>query len=409
MQVQRAQPSYPLPDRLAGFAGRIVDVDGHEAIPINLWESEFGAITNELRDVILRTVGAGDVRGDLVFFEQLTEDKTPINVDTVFKVKLERAPGGISLDRRLEVMDFMGIDRQLIYPGGMPLSACTLASASDTGMFAGVSDRKGYAARLIAAYNDWVIRNSRKHNRYRFVGVLLHDTVEGLLAETRHMLDNNVRAFWTPQARLIGGHSPAHTALDPFWSLLAATSAPFVSHISDETEFLKTMQWRKAPAFEGWKIGAEMSMDPWTLNSLHLSTQNVVMSMVMGGVFERHPRLRYGAAEVSAHWLGPLATSMDLWHRNNRKFMQAGGESPLRKLPSEYLASNVRVSPFDIEDVGSYIERYGLEDCYCFAADFPHHEGGRRPIEDFTNSLSHLNDAVVRKFFIDNGKWILPD
>lgn len=408
---------YPLPPRIAPFSGQIVDVDGHEQIPINLWEDEFGSVTNALRDGILqdekfttRDASANGMDKSLTF-DQVAIDDTPIDADTVFGKKLERAPGGISLDRRLEVLDFIGIDRQIIFPGLMPLNAVMLrAEAHNPSAFPNVrGDRAAYAKQLLGAYNDWVVRNGRKHSRYRFVGILLQDNLDDLMRDTRRMIDQGVRAFWTPQAFLIGGYSPAHTALDPFWALLADAGAPFTSHISGETEFLNTMEWRSAPAFEGWKVGGEFQLDPWTLCSLHMSAQNRLTCMVMGGVFERHPQLRFGIAEVGAYWFGQHAETMDLWFTNSRKFMQLGGNSSLRMKPSEYLHRNVRISPFDIENVGTYIARHGLEDCFCFTADLPHHEGGQQPIEDFANSLSDLSDRVLRKFFVENGRLLFPD
>lgn len=398
------QNSYPLPSRLAGFSGRIMDMDGHEQVPLSEWESEFGSVTNSFRDGIL-----AHSAGWIGFVPP--DDSTPISSETVFKVKAWEAPGAMSLGRRLEVLDYVGIERQMIFPGVMPLSACMLgAHADDLTVLPGVTgDRRAYANQLIGAYNDWIGRNSLKHSRYRFVAILLQDNVEQLVADTKAMIAKGVRAFWTPSAQLIGGHSPAHTALDPFWALLSDADATFATHISNETEFLRTMEWRNASAFDGWKSGEEFQLDPWTLTNLHLSTQNVIATMVMGGVLERHPRLRLSVSEVGANWLGPLAELMDMWHKNSRKFMQVGGETVLKMQPSEYLRRNLRISPFDIEDVAGYISRFGLEDCYCFASDLPHPEGGKKPIEDFVGNLAGMSDEVFRKFFVDNAKHVMPD
>jgi len=128
-------------------------------------------------------------------------------------------------------------------------------------------------------------------------------------------------------------------------------------------------------------------------------------------VFERYPTLRVGVMEYTAHWIGPLADLLDIWHDNNHKTGPADNVAnrrlPLR--PSEYIARNVRVAPFDFEPVGKYIEKHGLEDVYCFASDYPHVEGGKKPIEKFASSLEPLGRRVLEKFFVKNGELLLPN
>lgn len=140
-----------------------------------------------------------------------------------------------------------------------------------------------------------------------------------------------------------------------------------------------------------------------------LATQNFLVSMVIGGVFERHPKLRYDACEVTAHWIGTAADNMDIWHGHSRIFSQLDGASPLKKKPSEYVRSNVRVSCFEFEDVGALIDRYGMPELYCYASDFPHPECGKTPIENFAHSLAGHSEAVRRQFFVENGEFLLPD
>jgi hypothetical protein len=98
---------------------------------------------------------------------------------------------------------------------------------------------------------------------------------------------------------------------------------------------------------------------------------------------------------------------MDSYYQNT-PFPVDLGERKLKLKPSEYLSRNFRVSPFQFEPVGKYIDRFGLEDVYCFASDFPHPEGGKRPIEDFVKSLKPHGERVLRKFFIENAELLMP-
>ncbi len=54
--------------------------------------------------------------------------------------------------------------------------------------------------------------------------------------------------------------------------------------------------------------------------------------------------------------------------------------------PSEYVARQMRFTPYPTEDVGWIIDQAGPE-LVLFCTDFPHVEGGRRPVERFESSL----------------------
>lgn len=126
---------YELPAMVAPYAGRINDLDAHEAIPVTLWREEFGP---EVDEII-----AADTMG---FFDtETTRDDTPIDSHGVWYVKMEKAPGAFDFRRRLEVMDYVGIDQQILFPGGLGLQAMLLYDSFDNPkMFEAITtNRKG--------------------------------------------------------------------------------------------------------------------------------------------------------------------------------------------------------------------------------------------------------------------------
>lgn len=153
-------------------------------------------------------------------------------------------------------------------------------------------------------------------------------------------------------------------------------------------------------------LGNEVSLDPWTLTNVHLQVQNYLVTMILGGVFERHPEMMLGCCEFTGHWLGPCAENMDRFYAAT-PLPTAQGKTPLEAKPSEYVRRNVRVTCFPFEPVGTYIDRYGMEDVFCYASDYPHPEGGRAPVDDFIKSLEGRGEDVYRKFFVENGKALL--
>ena len=61
----------------------------------------------------------------------------------------------------------------------------------------------------------------------------------------------------------------------------------------------------------------------------------------------------------------------------------------------------IRATPYPTEDVGWIIEQAGPEVCL-FSSDYPHVEGGRRPIERFEASLAHTDEDAKQRFYCDN-------
>jgi predicted TIM-barrel fold metal-dependent hydrolase len=394
------QTRYELPKAVAPFAGEINDLDAHEAIPVKRWRDQFGPEV----DAII----AADKMG---FFDTtITEDETPIDSHNVWYQKMEKAPGAFDFKRRIEVLDYIGIKKQILFPGGLGLQAMLLNDSADNPkLFEDIkTHRKEYATQLIGLYNDWCIRMLQGQNRVHAVAILVMDDVDQTYRDLQRLIERGVRLVQIGCTTPPCGISPVHPRLDRVWALGAEAGVSFMLHVESRSRsFLATNAWKEAPAFEGWRLGPEFSLDPWTLTALHFPVQTFLTTMILGGAFDRHPQLHFGCQEFGAHWVGPMAENMDrLYKAAHFPFLK--DELKLKRKPSEYIGEHIRAAPFDFEPVGTYIDRYGFEDVYCFATDFPHHEGGKQPIEKLANSLSGQSPAVLRKFFVENAKLVLP-
>jgi predicted TIM-barrel fold metal-dependent hydrolase len=407
------EPRYPLPARIASFHGLINDLDSHEAVPAKLWRSEFGPEAEEFARISMDTP---DGHAPLIFNPDFLQDVTPINAETVFRMKMEQAPGSFDIDRRLEVMDFIGTDRQVYFAGGFGQQAIYFFNKYENpntfGKIKGTAaERKAYARRMIDLHNDWCVRAWKKgRGRLKVAAILLEDTVERMYATLDRLLGEGVRVFQISCTVPPGGESPAHPKLDKVWALASEARAGLMVHVegSSADGFLATQKWKDAPAFDGWRVGEEFALDPWTLTNLHLAVQNYLQTMILGGVFDRHPNLFFGVQEFGAGWVGPFAENMDRYYAHT-PFPTDISDLKLKQKPSDYVRQHVRVAPFDFEPVGMYIDRYGFEDVFSYASDMPHYEGGKRPIENFVESLKGQSDAVLRKFFITNTQRVLQD
>jgi predicted TIM-barrel fold metal-dependent hydrolase len=401
-----------LPEILKPYGGRILDVDSHENMPAQVWVETFGEVARPIAEELMAWPPPDKNAAN---YPGYPGDIREIDPATIWSLKGPSSPGAVDIARRVQVLDVLQIDRQLMFPTSIGMWGSLIHGAPENSPLHarfGASG-PGYAARLFAAYNEWAIGAAKVSKRIRPVAPLYGETPQELFAVCERLLASGLRAFLLISSAPPGGVSPAHQDLDRFYSLLEEADAVLTLHIGGQTAFMRTTTWGEAAAFDGYKINEEINMSPWRLSTIHLAPQNFLAAMITGGVFDRHPALRVGALEFGAHWIGPLASLLDLWHDNNQslglKTFSDGSESrrlPMR--PSEYICRNVRIAPFDFEPVDRYIERYGLEDVYCFASDYPHVEGGKDPMGRLSAAVARLGPGVVEKFFVTNGQLLLP-
>lgn len=397
-----------LPPRLKSITDEILDLDTHEMMPAQVWVREMGEIAESIAVHWLNNRASPD-RANHPNVPGYEQDIVPIDAESIWRLKGPTAPGATDPTRRPAVMDLMGVKRQLMFPTGVGMYGAVLAHLPDDHKYAAeIPNRRAYGHELIEAHNDWVIKVT--NDRVRAVAILFEDTVDELMATAQRMVGNGVRAVWMLAGELPAGKSPAHPDLDPLWSYLAENNIAVTMHAMIEENIYSSNEWNNVPVFEGFKVYDEFKLDPWSRSSMHILASNFLTTMVLGGVFDRHPTLRFGSIEIGAYWIGPLCDTLDYWYDQDPGGVRFSAKKvyALPEKPSFYIKRNVRVTPFYGEKVDEYIRRYDLEDVLCFASDYPHVEGGKDPIDSWFNALLPLGDDVVRKFFVGNGKWLLP-
>jgi len=398
---------------------RTIDVDGHEFAPPHLWGEVFGPVAARLTPIC--TPFAEMMGENYIVQPGLAGDTTAMTLDNVWGVRSSGAPGAFDMRRRLEAMDLMGVKRQLIFPsyalfaqmmsvigeGGGSISE-QMQSMLCAGMTLQEARQLGLEA--IDEYNEWAIATSALDpDRLRVVGMLKQSaSLDEVMEQARYLLDHGVRGVLINTGVPPAGVSPAARAFDPFWALFAERDVPVLAHVGGDLGFLTSSAWSNAEAFVPHKMGLEVGLEPYSYSTLHLCITHWLSVMVMGGVFERHPRLRFGAIELGGHWLGPLADNLDMWATT---IFARRIKDTLSRKPSDYLASNVRVTPHNIiEPIAGFLTRYPhLASCYCFSTDYPHIEGGVDIKAKVYEALEPLGEELLEKYFVTNGEWLMPD
>lgn len=391
------------------YLAHSIDLDSHEMAPVHFWEELFGETAAEavrLCSAMGRLVDGG---ANTLVRPDIEADDVEINEETVWTVKGAGAPAAIDFSRRVEAMDAMGIDRQLIYPGYGTVALFLEHNPSAPeymGFEPGTVDAKGLSRTIAKGHNEWCVEiASVMGARGRPIGMIPTDSIDQMMRDAQELIDRGLRAFVIPNGTPPAGLSPADAALDPFWELMQSSRSALTFHIGTEFPLFRSQAWdRNVPAFKSAHQSLELGIQPFWGCSLGFASETFLSAMIMGGVLEKFPELRLGSIEVGANWVGPLAERMDLWAAQFKSRM------PLTMKPSEYLNRQVRVTPFYFEDVASYFTRFPhLEDVYCFSTDYPHREGGKESKQKFSENLSEHSEQVRRKFFRENGLFLTPD
>jgi uncharacterized protein len=195
------------------------------------------------------------------------------------------------------------------------------------------------------------------------------------------------------------GHSPSHIGLDPVWAAAQEAGIPVVFHVGGTGDLIHPDYFRNGLPVPPDFHGGEENFRSVDYMGIPGPPAQTLATMIFDGVLERFESLRFGVIEQGAIWVPS-------WTRQMEAAFEAFArhEERLRALslrPTEYVIRQVRVTPYPTEDVGWIIRQSGPE-IFMFSSDYPHVEGGRRPMERFEASLGEASSEVRDRFYREN-------
>jgi len=289
-------------------------------------------------------------------------------------------PGGWDPKARIADMDIDMVDVHVLFP-----SYAFLITAS--------KDRDLHLA-LIRAYNDW-ISEFTTHSPDRLIAQALVPTtgVDDAIEEAKR-----VRRLAGVQCLVLetwpnGGKIAKHDEDDRFWSALEDLDLPVCAHV-------------------GFNIGGEAMDhmdDPEVMRALAtlpfiaqeklaVDGMPILSQIILGGVLDRHPRLRFGLIEVGVGWVPFFREQCDDNYLRHRFWTNTHLSMP----PSEYWTrqcwATFQVDPYGIENR----HRIGI-DTILWSSDYPH-AGADWPYarERISTQLRLCDDAERRKILYEN-------
>lgn len=314
---------------------------------------------------------------ELLFRGEIPEGVDPKSLMQVEPLRAEYQ----DRDARLRVLDEQGLAAALMFP--------TLGCGVEQGLRA---DPEATAVAL-SAFNRWLEEDwgFSYQDRIFAAPMLSLADPDAALVELRSLLERGARLIHlrpAPVPAASGPRSFGHPAHDPVWAAIAEANVPVAFHLGDSGYLTYSAAWGGQAEFEPFRAS-----DP--LDSVLVDDRAIydtMASMIVHGVFTRHPTLRVASIENGSDWVALLAKRL---RKKANQVPQAFPHDPL-----DVLRHNVWVTPYYEEDLHALADTISVEHIL-FGSDWPHGEGLAEPLH-FTKELAGFSDDDVRKIMRDN-------
>ncbi|HEX7095984.1 MAG TPA: amidohydrolase family protein [Acidimicrobiales bacterium] len=278
----------------------------------------------------------------------------------------ELHPGGWDPAARLEEQDRDGVAAEVIYPS--------------VGMLLCNHPDVDYKKACFDAYNLW-IAEFQAHDPKRLIGLgqtALRSVEEGI-ADLERIKELGLRGVMMPG--VAGCHDEGDyddPRWDPFWEAAIDLGLPLSFHIlTSGSDVLG------ASHFRGPKMNSFLG--------IIRGCQDIIGTLIFGGVFERFPALQVVCVEADAGWAPHWMYRADHAFDRHRNWLSA---SALSRYPSEYFRDNVHLTFQDDHiafQVTHLLEHRGL----LWANDHPHSDATfPRSQQVLAHQTAHLDPDV---------------
>jgi predicted TIM-barrel fold metal-dependent hydrolase len=320
----------------------------------------------------------------------LFRGEVPDGVDPASLMKVERLtdhPEYQNRDARIAVMDEQGIETVFM----LPTFACGVEEALKHDIEATMAS--------VHAFNLWLDDDwgfDRPDHRIVAAPIISLADPEKAVAEVEFVLSRGAKMVLVRPAPVPGAVKPRSLGdpiHDPVWARLAEAGVPVGFHLSDSGYLQIAAMWGGKSTFEGF--GAKDPLDVVLLDDRAI--HDTIASMIVHGVFTRHPKLRAASIENGSYFV----------YRLIKRLKKAANNYPqhFREDPVEQLRNNVWIAPYYEDDLPALAETIGVERIL-FGSDWPHGEGLESPLA-FADELTTFSATDIRKIMRENALDLL--
>jgi predicted TIM-barrel fold metal-dependent hydrolase len=290
-------------------------------------------------------------------------------------------------DARVTVAEDQGLDAALLFP--------TLGCGVEEAL------RQDVPATMasLSAFNRWLEEDWGFYYRKRLIGVpmLALADPDAAVAEVDWLLERGARIVHVRPAPVPngtgGGRSLGDKRHDPVWARLAEAGIPVAFHLGDSGYNLFAGAWGAAATFEAFGGVDVLSRLVVSDRAIH----DTIGSLIVDGVFHRHPKLRVASIENGSDWLHLLV----------KRLRKLANQTPsaFHEDPLDTVRRHVWVTPYLEDDLRALADLVGV-DRILFGSDWPHGEGVAHPL-DFAKELSAFGEVDQRKIMRENALDLL--
>ena len=285
-------------------------------------------------------------------------------------------------DARVAVAEAQGLDAALLFP----TLGCGVEEALRLDVPATMAS--------LSAFNRWLEEDWGFDYRGRLIGVPMLSLADpdAARAEVDSLLTRGARMVHVRPAPVpTGSHrgrSLGDSRHDPVWARLAEANVPVAFHLGDSGYNAFAGAWGSAETFEAFAGVDVLSRLVVSDRAIH----DTIGSLIVDGVFHRHPKLRVASIENGSDWLHLLV----------KRLRKLANQTPsaFREDPLDTVRGHVWVTPYLEDDLRALANLIGVERIL-FGSDWPHGEGTAQPL-DFAKELSPFGEADQQRIMRTN-------
>ncbi|MCB2063653.1 MAG: amidohydrolase family protein [Novosphingobium sp.] len=320
---------------------------------------------------------------DLFFRGQVPEGVDPKSLSQIEPIHDEY----MDRDKRIEVMDKQG------------LAACIMYPTMGVGVEEALKDDPEAAVATIASFNRWLEEDWGYNFKDRIIATPLISLVDvdAALKELDYVLSKGARGVHIRPAPVPaegGNRSLGDPVHDPVWAAIAEANIPVFFHLGDSGYNLFAGHWGGNPLFQPF-VGKPNPLDQ--LIVADRAIHDTMASLIVHGVFQRHPKLRVASIENGSDWVAILLKRMK---KKANQMPEYFPDDPL-----DVMREHVWVAPYYEEDIRALADLIGTERVL-FGSDWPHGEGLADPVA-FVDDLKGFSEAEIARVMRTNSEELL--
>ena len=275
--------------------------------------------------------------------------------------------GGWDPEARMADQDTDGVSAEVIYP--------------TVGMVVTNHPDFEYKKACFDAYNRWLAEYCGAHpDRLLGCGQTAMRTPEEGVADLHAIKAAGLRGVMMPNVPGLEDYDSE--IYNPVWEAAIELGLPLSFHIVPARD----------PNLRGSRLNGFLS--------IIRQNQDIIGTMIFGGVFESFPKLRVVCVEADAGWVPHYMYRMDHGYERHRSWMAPGVE--LSKMPSEYFSEHIYTTFQD-----DYVAFKSADQMnwhrLLWASDFPHSDSTWPWSQDvLTEQTEGLNDEQLEGILSGN-------